>query len=56
MQQFLHFSDVAKRQERILAFHWIHAQESKPKCTAAKRTQSTTLPIYLALENWTKQN
>lgn len=39
--KLLHFSDVAKRQDRILAFHWIHAQESKPKCTAAKKN-----PVY----------
>ena len=37
----LHFCDVAERPERILAFHWIHAQESKPKCTAAKKN-----PVY----------
>lgn len=33
----LHFSDAARRQEKIIAFQWTHAHENKPKCTAAKK-------------------
>lgn len=35
--KWLHFSDAAKRQEKIIAFQWTHAHENKPKCTAAKK-------------------